>query len=297
MSRQTLLGLMAVLTTVLVYAVNFAISRYSLLHGMSSHDIVALRFLVAGLVLLPYFLRLGLADLGGLGWRRALVITYLAGAPYMVIFVWGLSLAPASHGAVLNPGMVPSVVFVTTLALGLQRFSRLRFACLLLILVGLMMVTRASFSATGEVLRGDVLLFASGVSWGLFTVCVMRWQIKPLHAAAVTSVLSLPYLVVYALVFYDGLPVVSSLHLAGQAVLQGLALGIGTIFLTAYAVGKLGAQTSALFNPLVPLVTALIAIPLLGEVPDRLQWMGIVVVTLGMAGGVLASRRQPRRSI
>ena len=119
-------GLLAISLVVLIYAANFVATRFSLLNGLGSHDLAALRYLVAGLIMLPYFIRLGLTDLGGIGWFRAVIITCLAGSPYMLVFFFGLEFAPAAHGAVLNPAIVPSVVFIAMVLLGLQSFSFVR---------------------------------------------------------------------------------------------------------------------------------------------------------------------------
>ncbi|MBD2103944.1 hypothetical protein [Leptolyngbya sp. FACHB-261] len=98
-----LFGVAAILLVMAIYTTNFVAIRYSILNGLTSLDLAALRFSVAGLAMLPSFCRLGLRDLGGLGWPRAMLLTCLAGSPYMVVFFFGLSFAPASHGAVLNP--------------------------------------------------------------------------------------------------------------------------------------------------------------------------------------------------
>ena len=287
------LGLLAALTAVAIYAANFVTTRYSVTNGFSSAELVALRYLVAGTLLLPRFLRAGVRDAGGLGWLRALAILCLVGAPYMFVFNLGLAFAPAAHGAVLNPGVVPSVVFVATVALGRQRFAWRKVLALALIAAGLVLVTDASFSAGGRVLAGDALLFATGLSWGAFMVCTMLWNVRPLQAATTASVLSLPFALLYLVLSGGALPEVTLAHFLGQAVMQGLVLGIAALYLTAYAVRALGSQLAALFNPLVPLMTALIAVPLLGETPSASQWTGIVVVAAGMAGGVLAGTASP----
>src|SRR5260370_1279242 len=137
-----------------VYAINFVGTRYSVQHGLTPLDLAALRYSVSGLVLLPNFVRLGVRDLGGLGWPRAIALSCLAGSPYVLVFFLGLTLAPASHGAVLNPGIVPSVVFLGLVALGRQQFSVPRALTLLVIVAGLVLVTGSSFTLLRPVLAG-----------------------------------------------------------------------------------------------------------------------------------------------
>jgi len=101
-------------------------------------------------------------------------------------------------------------------------------------------------------------------------------------------VISLLYLPVYFAVWYHG--VAASLpHMIGQAVLQGLINSGAAIVLITFAVRRLGAQLAALFNPLIPVLTTLMAIPLLGEIPTSMQFVGIATVVLGMLCAAMAT--------
>ncbi len=266
---------------VLVYAANFVAVRYSVQHGLTSFDLAALRFGAAGVLLLPYLLSIGIRDLGGVGWRRGLSLACLAGAPYSVLFFLGLSHAPAAHGAVLNPGLVPSVVFLVLVALGRDRFSLRRAVSLACIVAGLVLVTQTAFTARGDMLLGDALLLLTGLSWGLFTVLLRLWEVRPLQSAAVVSVISLAYVPVYFLVWHHAIAA-SATHMVLQAILQGVFNSAIAIVLLTFAVRRLGAQLTALFSPSIPVLTTLLAIPLLGEVPTVAQWLGVAIVFVGM---------------
>jgi drug/metabolite transporter (DMT)-like permease len=275
------MAIAAMVLVVVAYAANFIAVRYSVQNGLTALDLAALRFGVAGLLLTPTFFRLGLRDLGGIGWLKGATLACLAGAPYMLLFFFGLSRAPASHGSVLNPGVVPSVVFLAMLALGRQSFSAARAVSLGLIVIGVVLVTRTSFSGDRSILIGDLLLLTSGISWGLFAVGVRIWDVTPIQSAAVVSVLSLMYLPFYLAFWYHGTSA-SIGHLVGQAIYQGVINSIVALYLVTYAVRKIGAQMTALFTPLIPVLTTLMAIPLLGEIPTTTQWMGIGIVVFGM---------------
>ena len=120
---------------------------------------MALRYLVAGTILFPAFCKLKTRSLGDLGWPRGIVLTLLSGAPYMAVFFSALGLAPAAHGAVLNPGLAPAVVFFAMVFLKLRSFSLLRVSFLALIFVGLILVTATSFSLGGGCALGRSALF------------------------------------------------------------------------------------------------------------------------------------------
>jgi len=281
------LGILAMIIVVLIYALNLVFSRYSVQHGLNPHDLTALRFGVAGTLLLPYFFKLGIKNLGGIGWSKAIYLTILAGSPYMFLLFSGLEFAPASHAAVLNPGIVPTVVFFGLVALGLQSFSIQRLLALMLIFIGLILVTSASFKLKGDILLGDLLLFLSGISWGIFTLLCKLWQLKPLQATTIVSVMSLLYVPFYLLFFYQGFADVSWVHLVSQAAYQGIFNAIVPLFLLTYAIGKLGAQPASFFSPLIPVIATLMAIPLLAEIPDLWQWLGVLLVVFGMLSGAI----------
>src|SRR5581483_5334959 len=275
------MGVVAMVLVVLVYAGNFVAVRYSVQHGLTSFDLAALRFGAAGTLLLPYLFAVGIRDLGGLGWRRGIALACLAGAPYSVVFFLGLSRAPAAHGAVLNPGLVPSVVFLVLVALGRERFSARRAVSLACIVAGLVLVTQTAFTTGRTMLVGDALLLLTGVSWGLFTVLLRVWEVGPLQSAAIVSVISMAYLPVYFVAWHHAIAA-SFAHMALQALLQGVFNSVIAIVLLTFAVRRLGAQLTALFSPAIPVLTTLLAIPLLGEVPTLGQWFGVAIVFLGM---------------
>ncbi len=200
----------------------------------------------------------------------------------MFLFFSGLKFAPASHAAVLNPGIIPAVVSFGLVLLGLQPFSARRLLALLLIFFGLILVTSSSFKLKGDLLLGDLLLFLSGISWGLFTLLCKLWQLKPFQATTIVCVLSMLYLPFYLIFFYRGFADVTLIHLVSQTVYQGVLNAIVALFLLTYAIKTLGAQIASVFSPLIPVLATLMAVPLLREIPDLWQWIGIVLVVSGM---------------
>ena len=213
----------------------------------------------------------------------------------MLLFNAGLTLAPASHGAILNPGFSPVVVAVgSVLFLGLGWSTR-RFAFLALILIGLALLTSASFAVSRSIVIGDFMLLLTGLSWGIFTLLVRHWALDPLKVTTVVSVISLLYLPVYFGWLYDGFSGVSSQELVFQAFFHGVVISIGTLFLVATAIKNIGPSYSSLFNPLIPVVTAVMAILILNEALNPVQWLGAALVVTGMLGAAHALMKTTRK--
>lgn len=285
------LATIAMLGAVTIYGTNFAISRHAVLNGLTAWDMTALRFGVSGLILLPLVLRWGLRDCAGLGWGRGLTATVLSGLPMTLLMLNGLALSPAAHGASIAPGTVTVVgVIGGALIFGIA-VNRAVIAGTAAVVIGLVAIAAAAGTAGAQdVLLGDLLFLLTGLIWGLYPLLQQRWQMDPLRATAVLAVLSMLayfpwYLGVYGAGNLFSVPLwVVVLHGLNQGVLNVI---VG-LWLWGYAVKLVGASWSGRFPPLIPVIGALSAIPLLGEMPGLLQWLGIALI----AGGLVLTTRK-----
>jgi multidrug transporter EmrE-like cation transporter len=103
-TRGSLYGLAAVS----IWAGNIVVAGLGLRSSLTPWDISAIRFGVAGLLLLPLLLRVGVA-FEQLGWI-GLAALVLGGAPTVVFANYGLVFAPAAHAGALFPGVMPLMV-------------------------------------------------------------------------------------------------------------------------------------------------------------------------------------------
>jgi drug/metabolite transporter (DMT)-like permease len=84
--------------------------------------------------------------------------------------------------------------------------------------------------------------------------------------------------------------------IALQVSFQGVLVTIVSLLLYGRAVAILGASRGAAFGALVPALSALFAIPLLGEWPNKTDWAGIVLISAGVylaSGGPLPDWKKP----
>jgi drug/metabolite transporter (DMT)-like permease len=83
--------------------------------------------------------------------------------------------------------------------------------------------------------------------------------------------------------------------LAFQGLAQGGLQGAFTMLAYAQAVVLLGVSRAVLFPALVPGLSVLIGIPMVGEIPSLLQISGLVLVTLGLLTTIGLFRRLGQR--
>jgi len=257
-----------------------------------------MRFGVAALILTPLLAHWGLANLGGIGWKRGLILTVLAGPLFALMQLGGYAFAPLAHGAVIHPA---SVTILSTGIAAVVLHERLGRAHLIgggLVLLGIVLISWHGLHAEAGSWRGDVLFFTSAVLWAGFTVLVRYWQLHAIRAIAVVSFLS-SLIVVPAYIAWFGIAHIKSLPVAPmiwQAVAQGLVQGVLAITAYSQAIRVLGVSRAVLFPAMVPAVSVLIGIPIVGEIPSSPQIAGLVMVTFGLLIAIGGARWLDRRA-
>ncbi len=271
-------------------------SRFGIQQTLNVFDITALRLTVAGLLLLPLVIRRGV---GNAGWVGALVLSFAAGAPYVLIGIGGFSFAPAGHGGVIIPSFM--LAFSTLggwLILG-DRPNTARLAGLAIIMAGIVMIGWHSWSNDGgtDEWIGHLMFVAAGLLWATYTVASRAWAVDAVDATALVSVLSMvlymPFYLIFGQVRIFQAPVSEVVF---QGLFQGVAVGILALLFYTRAVEHFGAARGAVFAALVPGMAVLFAYPALNEVPTWLELAGVGTVTAGMVlalrlDGILFSRR------
>lgn len=279
-------GLVSGITMALGASVAFAAARAALVGGLQATDLIFARYVVAGLIMLPLLLRFGLRDLAGIGLRRGVVLAVLGGAPFALLQTGGYGFAPLAHGAVIAPATVTIVSTIGAALLLRERLSRDHLAGAAIVIAGIVLIGWDGLAqpAGARAWLGDLLFFLSSVLWAGFTLLLRLWRLSALRATAVVAVLSAlattpAYLLWIGPAHLLALPV-------GTLLLQGLIQGGVQGALTMYAYGQavvlLGVSRAVLFPALVPALSVLLGIPIVGEIPGPLQITGLALVTLGL---------------
>ena len=236
-----------------------------------------------------------------LGWSGLAILMAGAGVPYVLLAAGGLQFAPARDQGALNPGFMPLfVALISAFALG-ERLGAARKLGLSLILVGALIIVGWHTATWGTLgMCGDALFLAAGLLWAGFTVVMQHARIDPLQAAALVSAGSaLIYLPIYLALRGAHFAHIPLADLMVQAIFQGVLVTIVSLVLYGQAIAQIGASGGAAFGALVPVLSALIAIPILGEWPSGSDWVGIGVIAVGvyLASGGANSLRRARRQL
>jgi drug/metabolite transporter (DMT)-like permease len=303
-SKAVLAGLGWGLLAASIWASYSVLARLGIKAGLSPADLSLLRFAPGALLTLPLLWRWGWRDLAGIGWRRGLLLTLLAGPGFSLLFMTGFSLAPLAHGAVIAPASQMLAGLGLSAWLAQQRLTQESLVGAGCVLLGLLCIGGDSL-LHGEgraTLLGDALFALAGLCWGLFGTLSRRWQVEPLRVTVVVVVLSFVLFAPPYLAWSDlrGLASAGIGMLALQALSQGLGAGLVAVLAYSRAAALLGAGRAAFFGALVPGAASLLAVPVLGEVPSILQVLGIVSVVAGLLVAFGAARMllegRPRRN-
>ncbi len=283
------------LAAVCIWAAFIVVSRLGVSTSLTPWDVAAIRFSVAGLLLLPYLLRKKLA-LDRLGWIGLMAIAIGSGAPMVLLVSAGLLFAPAAHAGALFPGVMPLMVAMLAAVLLKEAFTPQKVGGLILIVLGAIGIVWASGGTIGTRQNiGHLLFLCAGLAWAGYTVAMRRARLDGLHAAAISAVVSLVlYVPIYAVATQASVLRAPLFDVVLQAVVQGVLTAILALLLYGRLVAIFGATGGAAFVALTPVMTALLAIPVLGEWPSAVDLIAIGLISIGVylvSGGPLPARR------
>jgi drug/metabolite transporter (DMT)-like permease len=282
-------GIAAGVAAALIWATYLIFAKMGTTSGLAPQDFVLLRFGTAATVMLPWLLRNDPRTLAGVGWPRAIILTLLAGPPFILLTTAGYGFAPLAHGAVIQPSTITLGSMLAAAMLLKERLTREKLIGVGLIVAGL--VTIASHANTmdgGIVWIGDLLFVAAGLSWTAFTILIRRWELGGIAVTAAVSIVSAIVIVPAMLITGDvgriaALPIDS---LVAQLLVQGLLSGVLAVIAFGVTIRYLGAAKAGLFPAMVPAVTLILGFVVTGTVPGNAECVGAGLATLGLVTAI-----------
>ena len=301
------LGLTAAVVTVLIWTPFIVVARASASHSLMALDIAFLRIAGASMVLIPmgwWLLRQKRNDghtvgslwgLSPLPWRITALGGLFGSLLYAMLAYSGFFFAPAAHASVLMPGSLP--LWTTLLALFLlhEPISRGRLIGLACIVLGDLLVGGVSLLKAfegGDVWKGDLLFMTAAFCWSVYSVLVRKHGLNPVHATiAITAFGAITYLPTYALaVVMQWVPSHLAQAPVSEMVFQAIYQGVGSVAISGITFNLMirhyGPVRSTMITALVPGLSAMGAVAVLGEPMHWNLLAGLALVTCGILFGV-----------
>lgn len=271
----------------------FVVTRLVVMTDLQIWDVVALRFGLGTLVLLPVLLG-QCRRLPWSAWAKGMPLAILWGAPFVLMVAYGLQLTSAGDASSVTPGLMPifAGAFVWA-ALG-QRPAARCLAGYGVIVAGIATLIAAR-SSSGISVAGLAALVAAAAMWAGYTSFLGRSGLSSIQAAALVCFWSTVfYLPVYALSGLSLLPRASWGEIAFQAFYRGVLMSAAAILAFNRAVALLGPAAATAITALIPAIATTLGQPVLGETPPAAGWLAIAMI----AGGVIlaAAVRPPGAS-
>ena len=206
---------------------------------------------------------------------------------YNLLFLNGVRIAPASHGAVIVPGLIPVITLILTVAVLRERVAPRQVLGALVALGGLVLVIGPAFAAGSDELAGDAMFIAGAMVWSVYTI-IGRPATRRFNPAVITflgaSVGALVFVALSLVLEPGGLA--GYLTATPRAIAGFVYLGsIGTVvsFVLFYlGVQLLGAARAAAYSVLIPLFGVAATVTLLGETLEPVSILGAAVVIGGL---------------
>ncbi len=293
--RRIGIGVAAAVVTVLIWSLWIVATRQAATVHLPAAWLGILRFAVPAVVLIPFWWRLGLVPRGVPVHLIAMMVAG-AGAPFFVLVATGMHYASAAESGVLLGGTMPLFAALMSAVIERERFGSSR-------LVGFALVVIAMAAIGGMAVvhgqgAGRLLVVVGAALWAIYTHAFHKSGLPALPTAGIIAAWSTIILAPFAMaegtaaLFAAGPGV-----LAGEVLSQGVLSGVVALACYGTAVRILGSSRAALLAALPPAVAALIAIPMLGEVPSSLALGGVVLVVAGVALATGVVKLGARRAV
>jgi drug/metabolite transporter (DMT)-like permease len=264
--------------------------------GAPPLEISTARFVIAAVVLAAIAVATR-ADLGrGNLWPIALA-GFLGYCAYNAFVFVGLTMAPASDGALIVPTTIPVLTALAATFIG-ERLTAMRVAGFALASIGVALVIAAGQTAdeiSNRRVIGDVLMVLGAVCWAAYTVLgtiAMRTR-SPLAVVSIAAPIGALCLVPLGFLEHGYADVTAwSLSVWLNILYLALIGSVASFILFYWVVRRVGAGVAAMTSYLVPVLTLAMAVVLLGDRPQPLQLVGGVVILAGVRLATLRLTRE-----
>lgn len=283
-SSSVLIGASCGILAALGWAAGFVTAKHGVATGFSPADLAFHRYVWTGLLLMPLAFHSGVVKLGGIGWGRSFILTFLSGPTQALLAYTGFTLVPLGHGTTIQPACAALFGLIAATVVLSEKPTLSRIIGGVAIIGGLVVFGAEALATIGtHGVGGDLLFATAGLFWAAFGTLLRQWRVAGTRATLVIGTLSvLVYAPLFAIfVGFDNILRMSWQENLLQIIVQGLISGALPIYLFAHSVTLLGAGRAATFPALVPVFSLVVGFLALGVVPSWPQLIGLVIVVVG----------------
>ena len=182
-------GYLFVCITMCIWGGFTILSRLNLHWHVSAWDLVAMRFAIAFIILMPVLVYK--KDLAFLWHPRPIILALTGGLAYCLTVYTAFLHAPAAHAAIFLNGCIPLCTAVAAYLLFRQPFDKHTWLSLSIMLSALALMSYLMLHEQASAFGiGDILFFLSAVWWGIFTVLLKQWKLSAWHSMASVAIWS-----------------------------------------------------------------------------------------------------------
>jgi drug/metabolite transporter (DMT)-like permease len=276
-------GIFAALFAVILGAGWHVATRLGVTTSLHPVDLATLRYGVPAILLAPLLFRTGLLPAGvHRGWLGLAVCG--AGLPFGLLAMGGSRFAPVAHMGVIIPGgMALAVAFLTWLLMK-EKFSPLRLTGLALLCFAIVLLGSSGLGqVTSQSLIGDGMFLAAAMLWAGYTIAFRKTGLTPFQGAAVISAWSLLMVVPIWLLTPDVKMLSAPIWDVGiQFVWQSIMAGVIAMWSYGAAVRSIGPANTAAIGALLPAVSSIGGLLVLGEGISIRTGLAILLTVLGV---------------
>ncbi len=277
------LAVLALIVTNLIWGAAPPIFKWALA-DIHPYTLAFLRFFLPALIMLPFVrndLKIKKKD-----WLKMLAVGFFGVTVNILFFFQGLIIAPSINAALIASS-APIFIVLFSLFFLREKPKRKVVTGSLIGLVGVLLVLSAPLILNGKIAALGNLFYVVAMLGGVVAVILVRQIAKRNSAQSITfwsfligSIGFVPFFV-QEVGQYGFLPNLTSHGLIG--LVFGIFLSsLAAYFLQTWALKYLAAADVSVFTYIDPVVTILVAAPLLGEFPDTTFVIGSVLVILGI---------------
>ncbi len=277
------LAVFALIVTNLIWGAAPPIFKWAL-NDIHPYTLAFLRFFLPALIMLPFVkndLKIKKKD-----WLKMLAVGFFGVTVNILFFFQGLMIAPSINAALIASS-APVFIVLFSFFFSREKPKRKVVTGSLIGLAGVLLVLSAPLILNGKIAALGNLFYVIAMLGGIVAVLLVRQIAKRNSAQSITFwsffIGSIGFVPFFAqeVSQYGFLPNLTPHGLIG--LLFGIFLSsLAAYFMQTWALKYLAAADVGVFTYIDPVVTILVAAPLLGEVPDATFVVGSVLVILGI---------------